>query len=81
VLVPPLRVIEGQSGAGVRVLYAPGRLDRMAALAGLAGRVSVSQPSMAAYGEGAGLGHLTAACRVPGCKSAPYSLPYEPGSG
>jgi hypothetical protein len=31
----------------------------------------------AAYGEMGGLGHLTVACRVPGCRSVWYDPPHK----
>jgi len=37
-------------------------------------------PVRAAYGETGGLGHLTVACRVPGCGSVWYDPPHEPGT-
>jgi hypothetical protein len=35
----------------------------------------------AAYGQTGGLGHLTVACREPGCRSVWYDPPHEPGIG
>jgi len=49
------------------------------------GQVSVSftrcycPPVRAAYGETGDMGHLTVACRVPGCRSVWHSPPHEPG--
>jgi hypothetical protein len=35
-------------------------------------------PVRAAYGETGGLGHLTVACRAPGCTTTWYTPPHEP---
>jgi len=38
-------------------------------------------PARAAHPDRAAWGHLTVACRVPGCESVWYDPPHEPGGG